>query len=192
MFLMVTLIATLIHLFSIGYMGDEAQAEVADHEVHTPEGHLHRRGRFTRFFSYLSLFCFSMLNLVLADNLFQIFVSWELVGICSFLLISHYYERTSASNAANKAFITNRVGDAGFIIGLLIIWTYVGTLNFEEIFQRIRSPQQDSHTSAKSTLQYAGKIVAAEVVPLEEGQEPEPGRDNLRILKPDETPGLNS
>ena len=73
---------------------------------------------------FLSLFCFSMLNLVLADNLFQVFVSWELVGICSYLLIGFYYERQSASNAANKAFITNRVGDAGFIIGLLILWTY--------------------------------------------------------------------
>ena len=66
---------------------------------------------------YLSLFCFSMLNLLLADNLFQVFISWELVGVCSFLLVGFYYERTSASNAANKAFITNRVGDAGFIIG---------------------------------------------------------------------------
>src|SRR6266568_974041 len=68
-------------------------------------------------------FCFSMLNLVLADNLFQVFLSWELVGICSYLLIGFYYERTSAANAANKAFITNRIGDAGFIIGLLILWT---------------------------------------------------------------------
>ena len=81
-----------------------------------------------------------MLNLILADNLFQVFVSWELVGICSYLLIGFYYERQSASNAANKAFITNRVGDAGFIIGLLILWTYVGTFNFEEIFaQRPRA-----------------------------------------------------
>ncbi len=109
-----------------------------DHQVHTADGHLHRRGRFGRFFLFLSLFCFSMLNLVLADNLFQVFVSWELVGICSYLLIGFYFERQSASNAANKAFITNRVGDAGFIIGLLIIWTYVGTFNFEEIFQRVR------------------------------------------------------
>ena len=89
---------------------------------------------------FLSLFCFSMLNLVLADNLFQVFVSWELVGICSYLLIGFYYERQSASNAANKAFITNRVGDAGFIIGLLILWTYLGTFNFEEIFAQVRAP----------------------------------------------------
>ncbi len=119
MFVMVTFIASLIHLFSIGYMADELQKTVEDHEVHTAHGHYERRGRFGRFFMFLSLFCFSMLNLVLADNLFQIFVSWELVGICSFLLIGFYFERTSASNAANKAFITNRIGDAGFIIGLM-------------------------------------------------------------------------
>jgi NADH-quinone oxidoreductase subunit L len=137
MFLMVTFIATLIHVFSIGYMADELQPEVEDHQVHTTEGHLRRRGRFGRFFLFLSLFCFSMLNLVLADNLFQVFVSWELVGICSYLLIGFYYERTSAANAANKAFITNRIGDAGFIIGLLILWTYVGTLDFQRLFREI-------------------------------------------------------
>jgi NADH-quinone oxidoreductase subunit L len=144
MFLMVTFIATVIHLFSIGYMADELSPEVEDHQVHTDNGHLHRRGRFGRFFLFLSLFCFSMLNLLLADNLFQVFVSWELVGLCSYLLVGFYYERRSASNAANKAFITNRVGDAGFIIGLLILWTYIGTFNFEEIFQRIRCPAVDS------------------------------------------------
>ncbi|GIW78520.1 MAG: hypothetical protein KatS3mg105_0327 [Gemmatales bacterium] len=145
MFLMVTLIATLIHIFSIGYMSEELAEEVEDHQVHTADGHLKRRGRFGRFFLFLSLFCFSMLNLVLADNLFQVFVSWELVGICSYLLIGFNYERQSASNAANKAFITNRVGDAGFVIGLLIIWTYIGTFNFEEIFKTIRAPLTDSH-----------------------------------------------
>ena len=142
MFLMVTFIATLIHLFSAGYMAEELDKEVADHSIHTEHGHFHRRGRFGRFFLFLSLFCFSMLNLILADNLFQVFVSWELVGVCSYLLIGFYYERQSASNAANKAFITNRVGDAGFIIGVLILWTTVGTLNFQEIFQQIRSPQE--------------------------------------------------
>jgi NADH-quinone oxidoreductase subunit L len=137
MFLMVTLVAALIHIFSIGYMSEELHPVVEDHQVHTEEGHLHRHGRFGRFFLFLSLFCFSMLNLVLADNLFQVFLSWELVGICSYLLIGFYYERQSASNAANKAFIVNRVGDAGFIIGLLIVWTYIGTFNFEGLFAGI-------------------------------------------------------
>jgi NADH-quinone oxidoreductase subunit L len=145
MFVMVTFVATLIHIFSIGYMSDERQPTVEDHEVHADHGHWRRRGRFGRFFMFLSLFCFSMLNLVLADNLFQIFLSWELVGICSFLLIGFYFERHTASTAANKAFITNRIGDAGFLIGLMILWTYVGTFNFEELFQRLRAPARDAH-----------------------------------------------
>ncbi len=143
MFLMVTFVATLIHLFSMGYMADELKPMVEDHEVHTDGGHLRRRGRFGRFFLFLSLFCFSMLNLILADNLFQVFISWELVGVCSYLLIGFYYERRSASTAANKAFITNRVGDAGFIIGLLIIFAYLGTFNFAEMFQQVRAPLGD-------------------------------------------------
>jgi NADH-quinone oxidoreductase subunit L len=149
MFVMVSFVATLIHLFSIGYMADELKPSVEDHEVHTAHGHYERRGRFGRFFMFLSLFCFSMFNLMLADNLFQVFVSWELVGICSYLLIGFYFERTSASNASNKAFITNRVGDAGFIIGLLIFWTYLGTLNFEEMFAMVRAPHADAHGQIK-------------------------------------------
>jgi NADH-quinone oxidoreductase subunit L len=143
MFLMVSFIATFIHIFSIGYMSEELAPVVEDHQVHTEQGHLHRRGRFGRFFLFLSLFCFSMLNLILADNLFQVFLSWELVGICSYLLIGFYYERSSASNAANKAFITNRVGDAGFIIGLLILWTYVGTFNFQDLFHTLPQALKD-------------------------------------------------
>jgi len=144
MFAMVTFIATLIHIFSAGYMSDELAPRVEDHQVHAEDGgHFKRRGRYSRFFMYLSLFCFSMLNLVLADNLFQIFISWELVGICSYLLIGFYYERQSAADAANKAFITNRVGDAGFIVGLLIVWSFVGTFNFQEIFQRVRAPHSE-------------------------------------------------
>jgi NADH-quinone oxidoreductase subunit L len=161
MFLMVTLIATLIHVFSIGYMSEELQPVVEDHQVHTETGHLHRPGRFGRFFLFLSLFCFSMLNLVLADNLFQVFVSWELVGLCSYLLIGFYFERHSASTAANKAFIVNRVGDAGFIIGLLILWTYVGTFNFDEIFHRIRAPLKD----ANGTMAVGGQVVRANELP---------------------------
>ncbi|MCA9114354.1 MAG: NADH-quinone oxidoreductase subunit L [Planctomycetaceae bacterium] len=131
MFVMVTLIATCIHLFALGYMSDELTEDHVDHSVHLPGGkHLHRPGRFYRFFAYMSLFCFSMLGLVLAGNIFQVFVFWELVGICSYLLIGFYIERKSASTAANKAFIMNRVGDFGFLIGLMVIWTWFGTFEF--------------------------------------------------------------
>jgi len=181
MFLMVTFVATLIHIFSIGYMKEEMQATVEDHHVHTADGHLKRRGRFGRFFMFLSLFCFSMLNLLVADNLFQIFISWELVGICSYLLIGFYYERQSASNAANKAFITNRVGDAGFIIGLLIVWTYVGTFNFDDIFARVRAPLADAH----GPFPLSGQFVRANIEQANaQGQPVE-----LTIPAPDEVPG---
>jgi NADH-quinone oxidoreductase subunit L len=143
MFAMVTFIATLIHIFALGYMAEETQNVVEDHQAH-----IARRGRYERFFMWFSLFCFSMLNLVLADNLFQVFISWELVGACSFGLIGFYYERQSASNAANKAFITNRVGDVGFILGMMILWSFVGTLNFQEIFARLRVPEKDAHGEA--------------------------------------------
>ncbi len=130
MFTMVTFIATCIHLFAIGYMKDELTEEYEDHEVHTSHGHFTRPGRFHRFFAFLSLFCFSMLGLVLAGNIFQVFIFWELVGVCSYLLIGFYVERKSASTAANKAFIMNRVGDFGFLIGLMILWTSLGTFRF--------------------------------------------------------------
>ena len=131
MFCMVTLIATCIHVFALGYMSDELTEDYVDHQVHTSSGgHFHRPGRYYKFFSYMSLFCFSMLGLVIAGNIFQVFVFWELVGICSYLLIGFYIERKSASTAANKAFIVNRVGDFGFIIGLMIIWTMFGTFQF--------------------------------------------------------------
>lgn len=185
MFAMVTLIASCIHFYAIGYMHDELHP-ITDHEVivtkksghghgehghdehghghddhghdhahdahsHAHEGHedthghddhaalppgqayLHRPGRFHRFFQYLSLFCFSMLGLVYAGNVAMVFVFWELVGICSYFLIGFYIERKSASNAANKAFIVNRVGDFGMIIGLMALWAGVGTFAFGDI-----------------------------------------------------------
>lgn len=133
MFTMVTFIATCIHLFAMGYMSEELTEEYVDHNAHLSNGHhVHRPGRYYRFFAFLSLFCFSMLGLVLAGNIFQVFIFWELVGICSFLLIGFYTERKSASNAANKAFIMNRVGDFGFLIGLMVLWTFFGTFRFGE------------------------------------------------------------
>ncbi|NDC62506.1 MAG: NADH-quinone oxidoreductase subunit L [Planctomycetia bacterium] len=130
MFVVVTFIATCIHVYASGYMHDELH-DVTDHEVHLAGGgHLHRPGRYPRFFQALSLFCFSMLGIVIAGNLAMVFVFWELVGICSWFLIGFYFERQSASNAANKAFIVNRVGDFGMLIGLMALWGALGTLHF--------------------------------------------------------------
>jgi NADH-quinone oxidoreductase subunit L len=133
MFCLVTLIASCIHFYALGYMHDELH-EITDHEVTLENGsHLKRPGRFSQFFQYMSLFCFSMLGLVLAGNIAMVFVFWELVGICSYFLIGFYIERKSASNAANKAFIVNRVGDFGMIIGLMALWGGLGTFAFGDV-----------------------------------------------------------
>jgi NADH-quinone oxidoreductase subunit L len=172
MFAMVTFVATLIHIFALGYMSEETQKTVDDHQAHFT-----RRGRYERFFMWFSLFCFSMLNLVIADNFFQVFVSWELVGACSFGLIGFYYERHSASTAANKAFITNRVGDVGFIVGLMILWSSVGTLNFEEVFAKIRAPGLDAHGNAMPES-VAGKIIRVNV----DGNKATPNPEGYQVL----------
>ena len=99
--LFVTGVGMLIHIYSIGYMAHE--------------------GGYYRFFGYLNLFMFSMLTLILANNYMLMFVGWEGVGLCSYLLIGFYFHRKSASDAANKAFIVNRIGDAGFILGAFTI-----------------------------------------------------------------------
>ena len=133
MFVMVSSIASLIFIFSLGYMKDEL-CDVDDHL------HPRRRGRFERFFLYLSLFAFSMFNLLLADNLLQVFVGWELVGVSSFFLIGFYYEKPTASAAANKAFIINRVGDAGFLVGIAVAMSQFGTLNIAELNHACEHP----------------------------------------------------
>ncbi|QEH32897.1 NADH-quinone oxidoreductase subunit L [Aquisphaera giovannonii] len=130
MFLMVTFIATLIHVYSMGYMHDDA--------------------RYPRFFAYLSLFCFSMLGLVASANVFMIFIFWELVGVCSYLLIGFWYEEKANCDAANKAFIVNRVGDVGMLIGLGILWTQLGTFNINDLNTGLRAPDGSFHQSASS------------------------------------------
>ncbi len=115
MILVVTGIGTLIHFYSTAYMADEPRAGVA------------------RFFCYLNLFCFFMLMLVLGSNFPVMFVGWEGVGLCSYLLIGYWYEKKSASDAGKKAFITNRVGDWGFILGIFLIYMTFGTLDFRAI-----------------------------------------------------------
>src|SRR5579883_1035171 len=112
---MVSFVSMLIHVYSIGYMGHDAYPRY-------------------RFFAYLSLFTFSMLMLVTADNLLQLFFGWEGVGLCSYLLIGYWYDRPSACAAAIKAFIVNRVADLFFAIGLAMIFLTFGTLSFTHIF----------------------------------------------------------
>ncbi len=118
MFFMVSLVSTCIFVFSVGYMAG-----------HSDE--IDGISKFHRFFTYLSLFCFSMLLLVIADSLLLLFIAWELVGICSYLLIGYYFHKKSASNAAIKAFVTNRVGDFGFIIGLGMVFLFLHDLSLK-------------------------------------------------------------
>ncbi|MBL0318219.1 MAG: NADH-quinone oxidoreductase subunit L [Alphaproteobacteria bacterium] len=116
MLVVVTSVSSLVHLYSIGYMS---------HDPHIQ-----------RFMSYLSLFTFFMLMLVTSDNLLQLFLGWEGVGLCSYLLIGFWYQRPSAYAAAMKAFIVNRVGDLGFILGVFLIYTTMGSIYFDEIFAK--------------------------------------------------------
>ena len=114
MLMMVSFVATLIHIYSVGYMS---------HDNAVP-----------RFFSYLSLFTFSMLMLVSADNLVQMFFGWEGVGLCSYLLIGFWYEKPTACAAAIKAFVVNRVGDFGFMLGIFLVFVMFQTVSFDTIF----------------------------------------------------------
>ena len=117
MLVVVTLVSSLVHLYSIGYMS---------HDPNKP-----------RFMAYLSLFTFAMLMLVVSDNFLQLFFGWEGVGLCSYLLIGFWYKKNSANNAAIKAFLVNRVGDFGLAIGIFLIFNYFGTLNYDEVFAKV-------------------------------------------------------
>jgi NADH-quinone oxidoreductase subunit L len=117
MLVVVTTIGASVEIYSVGYMKDDP--------------------RFSRFFAYLSLFLFSMLGLVLANNFFMIFIFWELVGLTSYLLIGFWFEKKSASDACKKAFITTRIGDLGFMVGLFMLAFYVGTFNYGEVFDKV-------------------------------------------------------
>src|SRR4249920_1764412 len=117
MLLLVTTVSSLVHIYTIGYM--------------------HGEPGYARFFSYIALFTFSMLMLVLADNFLQLFVFWEAVGLCSYLLIGHWYERQTAVAAATKAFIVNRVGDFGFILGLLLVFATFDSLDYATVFANV-------------------------------------------------------
>ena len=117
MLVVVTLVSSLVHIYSIGYMS---------HDPHKP-----------RFMAYLSLFTFAMLTLVTADNFLQLFFGWEGVGLCSYFLIGFWYKKDTANAAAIKAFVVNRVGDFGIALGIFLIFYLFGTVNYDEVFQQI-------------------------------------------------------
>ncbi len=118
MMVTVTLVSTIVHIYSIGYM---------DHDK-----------SFNRFFSYLSAFVFSMMILVMSDNFVGLFIGWEGVGLCSWLLIGFWYHKHSASSAANEAFIMNRIADLGMLMGLFLIYWSVGSFQYDEVFASVR------------------------------------------------------
>ena len=142
MLLVVSGVGLLIHIYSVGYMADD-------------------KGR-SRYFCGLSPFMFSMLEIVLANNFIMMFIFWELVGVSSYLLIGHWSHRPAPPDAANKAFLANRIGDFGFMLGILLVWSASGTVSFEELISAGRtlgfgSRVHDSHRSADLLRSGSGK-----------------------------------
>ncbi len=150
MLVVVNLISFLVHIFSTVYM--------------------HGDKRYPRFFAYLGLFTFSMLGIVLANNFLNMYIFWELVGVSSYLLIGFWYEKDSAANANKKAFITNRVGDFGFLIGILILFANYGTLVFDDVYAQIAAGNipygSGAWLTAAGILIFAGAIGKSAQFPL--------------------------
>jgi NADH-quinone oxidoreductase subunit L len=147
--LFVTGVGMLIHIYSTGYMAHE--------------------GGYYRFFGYLNLFMFSMLTLILGNNYVLMFVGWEGVGLCSYLLIGFYFHRKSASDAANKAFIVNRIGDAGFLLGMFTIAWYFGSLRFVDVNRLAHSGHfqiGDPIITAATLLLFVGACGKSAQLPL--------------------------
>jgi NADH-quinone oxidoreductase subunit L len=151
MILVVTGIGSLIHLYSTSYMHEETDAE------------------FARFFSYLNLFCFFMLMLVLGSNVLVMFVGWEGVGLCSYLLIGYYYEKPAANDAAKKAFVVNRVGDFAFILGALLLVVTFKSLDFYTIALAVKAMPQEvtfGTLSLITLLMFIGATGKSAQIPL--------------------------
>ena len=143
--LVVSSVGLLVHVYSIGYMhGDRSM---------------------WRFFAYLNLFMFSMLLLILGDNFLMLYVGWEAVGLCSYALIGFWYKKPSAAGAAKKAFVVNRIGDFGFGLGIMMIWTLLGTLSFTDVFARIGTLEPWQITVI-ALLLFAGAVGKSAQFPL--------------------------
>jgi NADH-quinone oxidoreductase subunit L len=148
MMLMVTGVAGVIHVYSWGYMRDDPGI--------------------SRFFACLSLFTFSMLGVVLAGNFIELFIFWELVGVCSYLLIGYWYERPAAAEAGKKAFLTNRLGDFGFLLGILTVWVTLHSLNFHDLEHQLQANGQalGALTTLAGLLIFCGAVGKSAQFPL--------------------------
>ena len=147
MLLLVTGVGALIHIYSLGYMRDDS-------------------GK-SRYFASLSFFMFSMLGIVLANNFVMMFIFWELVGVSSYLLIGHWFERDSAAEAAKKAFLTNRIGDFGFMLGILMAWAATGSVVFHEINEQIgRLTSYSGYLTISGLLIFCGAMGKSAQFPL--------------------------
>ena len=150
MFLVVYIVSALVHLFSIGYMRGDV--------------------RYGRYFAYLGIFTFSMLGIVLTNNFFMMYVSWELVGLSSYLLIGHWFEKKSASDAGKKAFIVNRIGDVGMFIGILILFATFHTFTFNTIFEAMKAGTipfgSEAWLTAAGILIFCGAVGKSAQFPL--------------------------
>ena len=147
MLLVVTGVGALVHIYSTVYMKDDA-------------------GK-ARFFGNLSLFMFSMLGIVLANNFAMMFIFWELVGVSSYLLIGHWFTRDTAAAAANKAFLANRIGDFGFMLGILMVWAWAGSVVFADIEKAIPGLNQNAgFLTATVLLIFCGAVGKSAQLPL--------------------------
>jgi NADH-quinone oxidoreductase subunit L len=147
MLVLVTGVGALIHIYSLGYMKDDA-------------------GK-SRYFASLSFFMFSMLGIVLSNNFVMMFIFWELVGVSSYLLIGHWFERDTAAEAAKKAFLTNRIGDFGFMLGILMAWTATGTVVFQDMARELgRITDYPNYLTIAALLIFCGAVGKSAQFPL--------------------------
>jgi NADH-quinone oxidoreductase subunit L len=145
---LVTLVAALVQLYSLGYLADEPRPALG------------------RYYLYQSLFAFAMLGLVFSPNFLQLFVFWELVGLCSYLLIGFYYQRPAAARAAVKAFWVTKLGDVGFLLGIVLLWGATGTFDFSTLFHFMATGALPAHLGLYMTLIYLGAVGKSAQFPL--------------------------
>src|SRR5438132_8477665 len=147
MAVLVSAVGAVIHIYSLGYMRDD-------------EGK-------SRYFAALSLFMFAMLGIVLANNFIMLFIFWELVGFTSYVLIGHWFERDAAAEAAKKAFLTNRIGDFGFTLGILMVWTATGSIVFDDIVPQLsKITSNPGYLTATALLIFCGAVGKSAQFPL--------------------------